>query len=413
VSGLVVERSLPRFAAARAWSALRGSGRAGEVGPLRLADVPTPSPPGPDWALVRPRLAGICGSDLATVDGRSSRYFEDLVSFPFVPGHEVVGVLETAPAGSALAPGTRVVVEPVIGCLPRGLEPPCPACAERDVGACQHVAFGRLAPGLQIGYCRDTGGGWSTAGLVAHASQLHPVPETMDDETAVLVEPTACAVHAVAQAPATSGEVVAVLGAGTLGLLVVAALRHLADPGTLLVGARYPHQRRLASELGADLAVPEDQLPRSVRRATGSLAAAGALSGGAAVVFDCVGSAASLRAALGMVRPRGTVVLVGMPGPATVDLAPLWHRQVVLQGVYAYGLEHLQGEPRRTFEVALELAARCRLGRLVSAAYPLERFEAALAHAGQAGRRGAVKVVFDLRSRRPSSRPAPDPGAPR
>jgi threonine dehydrogenase-like Zn-dependent dehydrogenase len=420
VSSLLVERSLPRFAAARALSGLRGSGQAAQLGPLRLAESATPELPGPDWALVRPLLAGICGSDLATVDGRSSRYFEELVSFPFVPGHEVVGVLERAPGSAGtdgeLAPGTRVVVEPVLGCLPRGIQPPCPACAGQDVGGCQRVAFGHLAPGLQIGYCRDTGGGWSSAGLVAHASQVHRVPDDLDDESAVMVEPTACAVHAVAQAPLSGGELVAVLGAGTLGLLVVAALRHLADPGTVVVGARYPHQRRWARELGGDLVVPDSQLPRSVRRATGSLAAAGALSAGADVVFDCVGSADSIRQALGMTRPRGTVILVGMPEPTRLDLAPLWHRQVRLQGAYAYGRDLVRGQPRRTFEVALELAARCRLGRLVSASYPLERFEAALAHAGQAGRRGAVKVVFDLRTRRQpssSSRPSPAPGASR
>ncbi len=88
-----------------------------------------------------------------------------------------------------------------------------------------------------------------------------------------------------------------------------------------------------------------------------------------------------------------------MPGRVSVDLASLWHREVTVVGAYAYGTEEIAGMVRRTFDVAMEVVAVKRLGRLVSARYPLDRFEEALAHAGAAGRRGAVKVVFDLRAR--------------
>jgi threonine dehydrogenase-like Zn-dependent dehydrogenase len=90
MSTLLFERSLPRFAAARVVSSF-GSGRGAGVGPLRLIERDAPAVPAADWVHVDPVLSGICGSDLATLDGRSSRYFEDIVSFPFVPGHEVVG----------------------------------------------------------------------------------------------------------------------------------------------------------------------------------------------------------------------------------------------------------------------------------------------------------------------------------
>ncbi len=409
MKALVFERAVARFAAARVAATLRGSGHGAAAGPLRMVDADQPDLPGPAWGRVRPLLAGICGSDLATVDGASSRYFEEMVSFPFVPGHEVVGTLEQPPDGSPLAAGSRVVIEPVIGCVPRGVEPPCPACAAGDTGACQHLAVGHLSPGLQIGYCADTGGGWSAAGLVAHASQLHAVPDGLSDEDAVMVEPTACAVHGALAAEVADGACVAVLGAGTLGLATVAALRRLSDPGQLLVGARYPHQRSLALELGADRAVEPDQLDRSVRRATRSLRLAGQVTAGADVVVDCVGSSASLAASLAMVRPRGRVVLVGMPGRLHVDLAPLWHRQVTLAGTYAYGLE---AGGRRTFDLAFDVVAAAGLGRLVSARYPLERYAEALAHAGAAGRRGAVKIVFEPGQRPPRQVP-PDERAPR
>jgi threonine dehydrogenase-like Zn-dependent dehydrogenase len=130
------------------------------------------------------------------------------------------------------------------------------------------------------------------------------------------------------------------------------------------------------------------------------LVVAGRLTDGADVVFDCVGSSESIGQALTLVRPRGRVVLVGMPGKVSVDLAPLWHRELTLVGAYAYGVETEGPEPRRSFELAIDLVARAGLGSLVSAAYPLERYQEAIAHAGAAGRRGAVKVAFDLRNRK-------------
>jgi threonine dehydrogenase-like Zn-dependent dehydrogenase len=399
MKALQFERSMPRFAAARVASALAGSGKGVRVGPLELVEVDPFEIPGPGWVRVRPRLAGICGSDLATLDGLSSRYFEHIVSFPFIPGHEVVGDVE----GGALD-GRRAVIEPVLGCEARGIDPPCPGCAAGRKGSCERIAFGHLSPGLQTGYCRETGGGWST-GLVAHQSQLHAVPDDFSDEAAVMVEPAACAVHAVCACNIAGGERVVVLGAGTVGLCVIAALRALCLPGVLVAVAKHPGQRRLARDLGADQVVRPGEHKRAARRLSGSLAlessngGIGRLTGGVDLVVDCVGSSDSLEQCLDVVRPGGRIVLVGMPGVVKADLAPLWQREIELRGAYAYGSEDRPEGPRSTFQLALELVRDARLERLVSARYPLEHYEDAIAHAAAAGRRGAVKIVFDMRKR--------------
>ena len=404
MKALVFERNLARFAASRMVAALAGSGHGVGIGPLELLELDPPELPGADWVRLLPRLSGICGSDLATLDGRSSRYFEHLVSFPFIPGHEIV-----ADVAGGEGDGRRVVVEPVLGCEARGIEPRCPACAAGHEGACGNLAFGLLAPGLQTGFCADTGGGWG-ATLVAHESQLWEVPAGFTDEDAVMVEPTACGVHAACSAAVESGSSVVVLGAGTLGLCTVAALRAYTLPGRLLAVAKHPEQRRLAAELGADLVVAPEETRRAARRLSSTLALGSErsyierLAGGVDLVFDCVGSAESLEECLSIVRPGGEIVLVGMPGPVRIDLAPLWQREVRLQGAYTYGTELRPEGPRRTFDLAFELVASARLGRLVSARYPLERYEEAVAHAAEAGRRGAVKIVFDLR--RPPRRSA-------
>jgi len=382
IRALQFERSLPRYAAARVAGSL-APGMGARVGPLRLTDLSEPHLPGPAWRQVRPRLAGICGSDLATIDSHVSRYFEPVVSFPFVPGHEVVGELDGDPA-------RRVVLEPVLGCVARGVQPLCGPCAGGRHDCCERISVGDVEPGLQIGYCADTGGGWST-GLVAHQSQVHAVPGGMSDEAAVMVEPAACAVHG---AGSVDGGTVLVLGAGTLGLCAIAALRRFSTPGTVIAVAKHPEQRRLAAELGADVVVGSDETRRAVRRVTASLQVGRRLSGGADVVIDCVGTAASVAEDLAVVRPGGTVVLLGMPSTVSVDLTPLWQRQVTLRGSYAYGTEP---GGRTTFDMAFELVAEAGLERLVTALYPLDRYREAIEHAANAGRRGAIKVAFDLR----------------
>ena len=404
MKALRFERSMTRFAAANLASRLTPGGGA-KVGPLRLRTIDPPDLPGDGWVEVLPRLAGICGSDLATIDARSSRYFEQIVSFPFVPGHEVVADLREPIAH--LGAG-RVVIEPVLGCVTRGIDPVCDACARGDLGNCERIAFGAIEPGLQSGFCCDTGGGWSTR-MIAHVSQLHAVPESFSDEAAVMVEPTACAVHGALAADVADGDLVVELGSGALGLLTIAALRRFGRPCTIMAVAKHPGQQRLALALGADSVVLPHELARAVRRASGSLALGDGdiirLTGGADHVIDCVGSEQSLTEALGVVRPRGRVTMVGMPGQVSVDLTGLWHREITLAGAYAYGTETLPtGERRRTFDLAFELVETADLGRLVSATYPLSQYETAITHASTAGARGAVRIAFDLRNEKERDR---------
>lgn len=389
MKALVFSRKPVRYAAAVVAGSVR-AGSGARYGPLSLRDIDPPEAPGPDWVRLRPRLSGICGSDLATIDGKSSRYFEPIVSFPFVPGHEVVADADD---------GRRVVVIPVLHCAVRGITPACDMCAAGRINLCERVAFGHLEPGLQTGYCESTGGGWSQE-MVAHPAQLVDVPEELTDEQAVLVEPTACAVHAARQVDAGLGggpRSIAVIGAGTLGLLTIAALRHVSPSAEIVATAKHPEQRRWAKELGADVVCAPSGLARAIRTATGSMRLGDQLTGGVPAVVDCVGSDDSLGQALHVVAPGGTVHVVGMPGRTTLDLTSLWHRESSLRGAYAY-------EPG-DFVTAIELAARLDLGRLVSATYPLARYQDAVAHAASAGARGAVKIAFDPRSDRRGSRP--------
>lgn len=378
MSRLIFERKPVKFAAARLAGTL-APGRGAAVGPLKIeSNDPLPLP-GPDWVRLTPRLSGICGSDLALIDGTASAYFDPLVSYPFTPGHEVVATTDE---------GRRIALVPVLSCAIRGIDPVCEQCAAGRINLCERVAFGHLEPGLQSGFCTDTGGGWST-GMVAHTTQLVDVPDDLSDEAAVIIEPTACAAHAAAR---YEGHETVIIGAGTLGLLTLAAITATRDKdrsGPLIVTARYVEQRRLAKELGADIVCAPDELPRWVRSVSKSMVVGDQLSCGFRHVVDCVGSADSLRQALQVVAPGGDVELVGMPGNVSLELTSLWHREVAIRGCYAY--------TRDDFTRAIGVVRRFDLGRLVSATYPLADYKDAIAHAASAGRRGAVKVAFDMR----------------
>ncbi len=394
MKALQVRRSMGRLGLARVASALAPAA-AVRVGPLEYTEVDPPELPGPGWHRVHTHLAGICGSDLSMVEGHASTYFDDWVSFPFVPGHEVVGHLDD---------GTRVVLEPVLGHAARGFRPPFPGAAPGDGDDYSHLATGDLEPGIQTGFCGSTGGGWAPW-FVAHDSQLHRLPEAVPDERAVLIEPLAGGIHAAlkaAAAPSVAGAddpVVAVLGAGTMGLAAIAGLARYAPRVRIVAGARYAHQQRHARALGAHDVVPAAELPRAVRRIVACHVIGDHLSSGAHATIDAVGTERSVTDALAITRPRGRVVMMGMPAEVTLDLTGLWHRETELVGAYTYGTETLDnGRHVTTFELATETADAIEAERWLSATYRLADHVDAIAHAAEAGRRGAVKIAFDVRS---------------
>lgn len=407
---LQYHRSASRYFTARALSSTRVGGRlsgalAGNVAPLRLVEQHDPRPAGPGWTRVEPVLSGICGSDLGLLTGRSSPYLGPLTSMPFVPGHEVVGcTLDELPG---LPRGSRVVIDPVLGCAARGVSA-CTACVAGHTSRCDHVTTGRLAAGLQTGFCADTGGGWSRR-MAAHVSQLHRVPDRLPDEIAVLIEPLACAVHAVRRVPIPPGASVLVVGAGTVGLLTLLALRGLTAAGEVHVIAKHRHQADRAVELGATSIVGTEQTARALRRSTGALLLAPELGadyllGGIDLAFECTGGASGLDTALRSVRAGGTVVASGMPAGG-VDLTPLWYRELHLVGAYAsatLAASAVGGErpgdslppERGDFPEAVALAQSAPLDGYVDTKYPLQRWREALEHACTAGRTGSIKIVF-------------------
>ncbi|MBO0709085.1 MAG: zinc-binding dehydrogenase, partial [Candidatus Dormibacteraeota bacterium] len=278
-------------------------------------------------------------------------------------------------------------------------------CAGGRPGLCERLNSGDLEIGMQTGYCAATGGGWGEM-LVAHHSQLHPVPDDLSDEAAVLIEPFSCAVHAALRARVAPDERVLVNGAGTMGLLTLAAIRSFTAPRQVLVVAKHPAQRELARALGADVVISPSEVVQRVRFHTGAVRVEGMtpgrslLLGGPEVSFECTGTASGLNLATRITRAGGRLVAVGMPGEVKVDWGPIWQRELTVLGAYTYGTERPEpgrGGGRRTFQLALEAAPSLRLERLLGPLFPLAGYRDAIRYASAAGSLGAVKVAFDHR----------------
>ncbi|MEX2356100.1 MAG: alcohol dehydrogenase catalytic domain-containing protein [Thermaerobacterales bacterium] len=379
--------------------------------PIRLTALPEPDLRGPDWAKIAPRLAGICGTDTALLTASSSPSASPFNSFPAVPGHEILGYITESGSGVSYPPGTRVVVDPAISCRVRGLAPPCPACSQGRPYLCRQAAGGDLSAGMITGFCRDLPGGWGES-LIAHKDQIFPVPDGLTDERAVLTEPLAVSLHAILRRPPAAGDRVAVLGAGTIGLCTVAALRLLDFRGHITLTARYPFQAELGRRLGADeiLSGRGDSLLTAAAAGTTRAGTGGSLHqpiigrrvlrGGFDITYDCVGSRSSLDDGLRVTTEGGSLVLLGGAGEVGgLDWTFIWLRELSVIGTVGYGLEHWQDRSFHTFTRVLELLQQrpdVPVEQMVTHRYPLTAYRAALAAALDRGRSEAVKVVFEL-----------------
>lgn len=320
-------------------------------GPHRMAveEAPEPEPP-PGWVVLHPAAAGVCGSEIEGYVGRQANRVP-----PLVMGHELAG--EVVDVGQGVQRewiGRRAAVNPIVGC---GSCEACQAgatnlCASRGLIGVQH-------PGGFASY------------VVAPATNLVELPEGFDARLGALIEPMANGVRAVRLGLAL-GPVrrAVILGAGTIGIGCLQAALAERIPTVQVVE---PHQgrRQHAVELGAGSAFES----------------AAEMEPGAGLVIDAVGASATRQAALGLVRPGGVCVFIGLHDRETsLVFADLVRNQVTIRGTYAY--------TREEFRLTMELLASGRLGiGALSPVLPLERGPEVFAELA-AGPSSQVKVFL-------------------
>ena len=368
--------------------------------PVSLVDLDEPDLPGPGWARVAVTAGGICGSDLHLFSHETgpSPTLATLAAFPFVMGHEIAGRVIEAGPDCPVPPGTRVAVDPTIGCVARGIEPACRHCAAGWAQNCLNLGAKTLTPGLSLGYTSDLGGGWAEQ-VVGHASMLHPLPDGVPDAGASLHEPTSIAVHGLLRRPPRDGDQVVVVGAGIIGLCVLATLRHLFPASEVTVLARHDHQADAARAIGARHVVrPEpdgSHFERLAEISDAQISGRGGglmLMGGFPYVVEAVGAPASVTEALRIVDNRGTVLLLGAAGMSEVDLTQVWFKEAALVGAWG----HCVDGTRHSIDRALALLAAGALpfANVLTHRFPLVDMREAVTTALDRKGTGAIKVTL-------------------
>jgi len=412
VRALVFDLSLVKYLVAKAVGPLVGrSARRLHRGPgscFELRDVAEPERPHDDWVTLRPKLTGICGSDLGAIFFKMSPAMSAVslsAGEAAVFGHETLAeVVEVGPeANGRVKEGDRVVIDPVLACDVRG-EEPCPRCAIGEYATCERVGTAR-PKGVMLGACVKYPGGFSER-MVAHRSQLFVVPKAIPDEAAVLTEPLAVTLHAVLRHPPKPGEKVLVLGGGMIAFGTLWALRQVCPEVEVTLFTVENYQLEMARSLGAHAVwSPKggallDQAAAATRsRLLKPILGRGFLSGGFDRIYDCVGSHASIDDALRITRGGGTIVMVGAAGVLPpLDLTFLWNKELKIEGSAFYGHEEFRGTKRRTFEVALDLLGdtHASLASLVTHRFPLEAYEKAIDVNLDRREHKSVKAIFEI-----------------
>jgi 2-desacetyl-2-hydroxyethyl bacteriochlorophyllide A dehydrogenase len=331
---------------------------AGADGSVGVERAPVPAP-GPGEVLVAMTAAGICGSDVHAVQGR-----HPFVGLPYHPGHEVTGTVTGGGPGTATPAGTAVVVNPVLYC---GV---CTRCRQGQVNLCRQMAV----------YGCGTPAGGMAEYLVVPERNVVALPAGMSPLQAALAEPLSTPVHAVRLAgPDLTGQTVAILGAGTIGLMTLAVARQHGARRIVMTN-RSAAKREQALRLGADAAFD----PREPGADEAIVAALGGEP--ADVVFDCVAVQDTMDQAFGLVLKGGTIVVVGVPaGPVTVPLPNLQDRQIRVQGSAVYLPEDYAES------IALLAGGVVQPATFITAQYPLDEAAAAFAAAASGQQ---IKVVL-------------------
>ena len=307
-------------------------------GLCELLDRQTPTP-AEGSVLVRVAACGVCGTDVHIYRDQFPG-----ARFPLVAGHEFAGVVEATGLGvPSLRSGDHVAVDPNM---------PCGACRPCRRG------HGHLCPNLSaLGVTQD--GGFSTH-CVVPARQAYQLAKDLPLPIAAMAEPVSCCVHGIEKANVRPGDVVAILGAGMIGLIML-QLALLRGASAVIVSELEPPKREMALRLGATQALDprEEDLRAAIAKATGGP--------GADTVIECVGSEVTAQQAVSLVGEAGTLLFFGVaPQEARITVSPydIYRREITVAGSFT--------NPH-TFDAAVSLlrSGSVRVEEMISHRLPL------------------------------------------
>ncbi|MCJ7771576.1 MAG: alcohol dehydrogenase catalytic domain-containing protein [Desulfobacterales bacterium] len=367
--------------------------------PARYTDVQEPEIPGPDWIKVRNRSCGLCGTDIhllfmdmdpkifpAATPGIYRKYL----------GHEMVGeIVEVGSNITEFKKGERVCLRiDWPSCFQMEIDPKCGQCAAGNYMLCENLGKKTLPT-------EHTGGGFSKY-MIMHKTQPFKVPDQLNDDEAVLIEPTAVAVHGVMKHKPKPNDKILVIGCGTIGLLTIASVKAAEPSAEIFATARYAFQSEAAKKMGADyiLLESEPDIYKQISEQTNASFHQGYLGnkillGGFDLIYDTIGNDASINNALRWTRAGGNVVILGINfRPGKIDYTPLWHQEIMLTGTNCHVIHPNEIS---SFDFAADFLVKKKIDTsgLITHRFPMEKYREAVKTFLSKGKHKAIKIVLD------------------
>lgn len=318
-----------------------------------------------EGALIRVLYAGICGSDVNVLQGK-----HPTATYPRVPGHEFVGILEDfkgSPRGE-IAKGDLVVAQPFDSC---GI---CPPCGNGNSNVCEHLSV--------LGIHQD--GGFAEY-VVAPIDKVYRLPSGLDPKVGALTEPLAVAVHDVRVSGLKPGQNVLVIGGGPIGILIALVARY-SGASHVSISELTPSRLEFIRSLGFDALDPskEDMKQMVEERTKGK---------GFDIVYEVTGSRAGLETMTSAVKIAGTAMVIGMsPEKYPVDTGAMFEKQLSLQGVRLHSPDAFAG----AVEIISSGALNKDLEKLIDKVFPLSEIVDAMRY--QIDDKEHFKVLIDVQS---------------
>jgi threonine dehydrogenase-like Zn-dependent dehydrogenase len=396
VKALVFRHSLAREAASTIGGRVDSRAFVSRFAPVRIEDIDELPLPADDWVRVQTTFSGLCGSDVKQIllNGSRDNPLTALVSFPHVLGHEVVG--------RRMSDGARVVLNPWLSCVPRGIDPPCEACKAGRYPWCRNFRSGDLPVSIHLGNCAAAFGAHAER-FCAHPSQLFAIPDHVSDEAAVLADPVSVSLRSILLAPPVDGQAVLVYGSGTLAFAVIALLRHLYPAAEVWAATRPGARAELATRLGAHTVLsssPDELVAQVARRVRTTPLTPWSkhdwLQDGPAVVYDTIGSTETVETSLRLLMTGGALVVSGVEPPKRFEWTPLYFKELRVIGSNGFGVEEVDGVAKHAMEHYFDfVAGGMDLTPVITHRFPLERWDEAILALKDSRRTGAVKVLLE------------------
>jgi threonine dehydrogenase-like Zn-dependent dehydrogenase len=353
----------------------------GPLATIKLVDIPEPKLPSPEWVKIKTWLCGVCGSDINLLFLKDSPTASPFTSFPCVPGHELCGeIVETGSEVEHYKKGDLVAVVPSLNCYTRAITPICPSCAAGSVANCDNFAEGAFSPGMFIGICKDINGGFAEY-IVAHKSQVYPVPEGVSPESAALTEPLSVGLQVVLDNRPEDSDKVLVIGGGVIGAMVVKCIRALGSGCDITVVEPSSFAAEYIKSSGANRTIKGGIIEAAVEIAGGRaykpMLGERVVMGGFEKVYDTVGHADTLNMALRVTKTNGILSVIGIGKEVKLDLTTLWLKLQTIKGCYGCRYIDINGDRKHVYQMALDLIAakKIQVHDMLTHKFPLSKYQ--------------------------------------